>query len=484
MGADVAMRGRTREPGPDPADWGLERRGGRLHMDGHDLVALAALHGTPLHVASARTLRARGSELLEAFRGWPGRLRACYSYKTNPVPGLLRVIHGAGLGAEVVNAHELWLARRLGVEPADVVFNGPNKTDAELREALGGGADLLVVDGLGEARRVERAAAELGRVAAVALRICPGLAPRGMNPSTLTGSARSPFGMEAASGEFAAAVRLAAGSTHLRLRGVMAHIGSGVHDLGSFRTCVRRLLEAQATLLRAGAEADLVDLGGGLGTRRSREMSSREMLAYAALGRLPPFPAAQPPGLFARYAEVVCDALDRGCRALGVPRPEIVLEPGRAVSSDAQLLLLTVGAVRERENGARFAHADGGAMTSSLVLLSEHHGVLLANRDAPPAGRPTSVFGRLPSPLDLVYRNARLPALEPGDILAVMDAGAYFVSTSTSFGGPRPPVLLLDGGDARIVRRRETSEDLARVDVDLRPAGEEASAPDAAGARA
>lgn len=476
------MRGR--DPGPDPASWGLERRGGRLHMDGHDLVALAQRHGTPLHVACARTLRARCSELLQAFGGWPGSLRACFSYKTNPVPGLLRVIHDAGLGAEVVDAHELWLAERLGVAPSAVVFNGPNKTDAELRDALARGVGLVVVDGLLEARRLERVAAELGRVPDVALRVCPGLAPRGMNVSTLTGSTRSPFGMEAGSEEFAEAVRFAAVAPRLRLRGVMAHVGSGVHDLVAFRSAVRRLLEAQAMLLRAGAPADLVDLGGGLGTRLSREMTALEMLAYFALGRLPRFPAPQPPGLFARYADAVCDALEKGCRALGVPRPELVLEPGRAISSDAQVLLLTVGAVRERRDGSCFAHADGGAMTSSLVLLSEHHALLLANREAPPRRRPTSVFGRLPSPLDLVYRNARLPRLEPGDVLAVMDAGAYFTSTATNFGGPRPPVLLLDGGEARVVRRRETSEDLVRVDVDLASECEARAAARAAGTRA
>lgn len=474
------MTARGRGQAADPAAWGLERRGGRLYMDGHDLTALAAAHGTPVHVASARTLRARCGELLEAFRGWPGGLRACFSYKTNPVPGLLRVIHGAGLGAEVVDAHELWLAGRLGVPPERVVFNGPNKSDAELHDALERGTGLVVVDGLLEARRLERAAASLGRIADIALRVCPGLAPRGMNPSSLTGSRRSPFGMETGSDEFAAAARLAVSSAHLRLRGTMAHIGSGVHDLGSFRAAVLRLLEAQAALQRAGAAPDLLDLGGGLGTRFSREMTAVEMLVYLGLGRLPRFPPAEPAGLFARYGQAVCEALESGCRALGLPRPQLVLEPGRAVSSDAQVLLLTVGAVRVRTGGERFAHADGGAMTSSMVLLSEHHAVLLANREAPPDRAPTSVFGRLPSPLDLVYRNARLPRLEPGDVLAVMDAGAYFTSTSTNFGGPRPPVVLLDSGGARLVRRRETSEDLVRGDLDLERADDAAAARPAA----
>ena len=105
-------------------------------------------------------------------------------------------------------------------------------------------------------------------------------------------------------------------------------------------------------------------------------------------------------------------------------------------------------------------------MTVSLMFLSEYHAVLLANREAPDDGR-TSLFGRLPSPMDVVYRNCPLPRLAPGDVIAVMDAGAYFTSTATNFGGPRPGVVLLEGPEARLVRRRETYEDLARVEVAL-----------------
>jgi len=146
--------------------------------------------------------------------------------------------------------------------------------------------------------------------------------------------------------------------------------------------------------------------------------------------------------------------------------PDLVLEPGRIVVGDAGILLLRVGAVRERVTGERFAITDGGALTVSMMFLSELHAVLLANREAPEDGR-TSVFGRLPSPMDVVYRKLPLPRLFPGDVLAVMDAGAYFTSTSTNFGGPRPPVVLLSESGPRVVRRRETYEDLARVEAVL-----------------
>jgi diaminopimelate decarboxylase len=113
-----------------------------------------------------------------------------------------------------------------------------------------------------------------------------------------------------------------------------------------------------------------------------------------------------------------------------------------------------------------FALTDGGAMTVAMMFLSEYHSVFLANREAEEAGR-TSVFGSLPSPMDVIYRNLPCPRLQLGDVLAVMDAGAYFTSTATNFGGPRPGVVLLDGDEARLVRRPETFEDLARVELAL-----------------
>ncbi len=450
----------------DPSLWNLERDGGRLVMDGVDLTRLAEEHGTPVYAASARTLRARCRELRAAFDGYPGPVDLHFSYKTNMVAGILRVLHDEGLGAEVVDGYELWLALRLGVAPSMVVFNGPNKSDAELEAAVEAGIGLLVVDGVGELDRLAAIAERRERTIDVALRICPDVVPRGMNASSVTGSRKNQFGLDARGGEVDEAIARAVRAPHLALRGVHAHIGSGIHDLRAFRRAAERVLRVQAAARDAGAPVDRVDLGGGLGTRLSREFTSIEMLAYLGLGRLPRLGRPHPPDLFASYGAAVSSAVAEGARALGLPIPRLLLEPGRALVSDAQVLLLTVGAVRERPGVGRFALTDGGAMTVSMMFLSERHAVTLANREAPEDGV-TSVFGRLPSPMDVVYRNLPAPLLRVGDVLAVMDAGAYFTSTATNFGGPRPPVALVDDGRARVVRRRETFEDLAAVELEL-----------------
>ncbi len=434
-------------------------------MDGHDLTELAQKFGTPLHVASARVLRTRARELRASLAGYPSELWIAYSYKTNLVAGVLKVLHEAKIAAEVVDGYELWLAQRLGVPAGEIIFNGPAKSRQEIEAAVEAGIGLLVIDGLEEIDGVAEVADRLGRKLNVALRICPNIVPRGMNTSSVTGSRRNQFGLDLASGEASEALRRVRRHARLSLRGVHTHIGSGIHELESFRAAVDRVLDVQKEAWRMGFTPDLVDLGGGLGTRNSREMSTLEMLWYLGTGRLPKFPRPSE-NLVPSYGAALCESLTRGARARGITPPMLVIEPGRALSSDAQVLLLTVQQTRSRPGVGRFALVDGGAMTTAMMFLSEYHAVLLANRDAAAKGR-TSVFGRLPSPMDVVYRNLPTPELVPGDVLAVMDAGAYFTSTSTNFGGPRPAVVLIDGAEVRVSRRRETFEDLARVELEL-----------------
>jgi len=463
----VRLRLARVEPSPpDPSLWGLERRDGELFLDGVSLCSLATRFATPLHVASARILRSRCSELSRAFSGYPGPVSICYSYKTNRTAAILSVLHEAGCGAEVVDGLEIRLALQLGVDPARIVLNGANKREHELRTAVEKGLGLVVVDGFAELERLEGLGEEYDRTVPVALRICPDVKPRGMNVSSITGSRRTQFGFDLQSREANVAIERAISKPHLRLCGVMAHIGSGIHDLKGVAQSIERLLDLQLAATRLGAEPDRLDVGGGLGTRLSREFTTVEMLRYLATGRLPRSPRPAPEDLFSRYGTLVTDAVTAGCRRRGLEIPELILEPGRALVSDAQVLLLTVDQVRERLGVGRFAITDGGAMTVSMMFLSEYHAVLLANRDAPLDGR-THVFGRLPSPMDVVYRGARLPRLEPGDVLAVMDAGAYFTSTETTFGGARPPVVLVADGEVKLARRRETYEDRVALECGL-----------------
>ena len=448
----------------EEAFWGLERRDGSLHMDSYSLVELAGEYATPLYIVSEKRLKARCGQWREAFADYPKAVHLRFSYKTNAVAGILQTITAAGIGAEVTNAYELWLARKLRVAPGDTVLNGPNKSDDELIEAVDAGLGLIVVDGLPELRRLIHVAESKNRPAAIALRVCPDVIPHGMNASSLTGSRRNQFGMDLRSGELDAAISEAVAHPLIDVKGIHTHIGSGIHDIKAFRKTAKKILAIQARLFQAGATPTLIDLGGGLGARYSFEFSTFEFLRYLAFGQLPKVRLHHKRDPLNDYAAALNETIQSTCRQLGLPLPELVFEPGRALVSDAAVLLLRVGATRHREGVGDFALTDGGAMTVSMVFLSEYHRVLLANRKAKNIGK-TSVFGRLPSPLDVVYRNLPIAGLRPGDLLAVMDAGAYFTSTATNFGGPRPAVVMLEEGGARLIRRRETFDDLARTEV-------------------
>ena len=311
----------------DIGEWGLSRRAERLWLDGQDLTGLAERFGTPVHVVSAGRLRARTAEVLDAFSHYPGRAHIHFSYKTNTVAGVLRVLHDAGLGAEVVNGYELHLARRLGVPGERIVFNGPNKTDAELRAAIDAGVGLLVVDHLEELTRVQSLAQQSEQRVRIGLRVCPDISPRHMNASSLTGSRRNQFGLDLPANEYNIALGRVAGSDELELRGVMAHIGSGIHDLKSFERTVQTLLDLHVAAFDAGCSPDVIDIGGGLGAQLSRELTTFELLAYLGVGRLPKLGRPGSSDLWARYAEVVCGALVDGCEPdEGVDDPR---RPGR-----------------------------------------------------------------------------------------------------------------------------------------------------------
>lgn len=450
----------------DCAPWGFSRDGaGAMAIDGVSTLALAAAYETPLYVVSEASLRARARRFKRAFAGYPGEVLTCFSYKTNPTPAVLRVLHDEDIAAEVVNGYELWLATaHMGVPPSRVVVGGPNKSAAEVAAIARTPPGLVVAEGLDDLQRVGAAAIEAGTSLDVALRLRPGLVPKGMNPSTATGGKKSHFGMIVDSEEYQACLSFLDDTTTLRLRGVHAHIGSGIHDLRAFERSCARLFAAYRPLVdRFGA--DTIDLGGGLGVGTSREFTSMEMLRYLATGKLPTLQPSDDAGLTRSYGEAVGQTLVRLAEKARLPPPRLIVEPGRALTSPAQVLLLSVGAVRHREGAGRCVFVDGGAMSTSPMFLSELHAVAVAG-PVRGAFSPAHVFGRVPSPLDAVYRNLKLPDVGPGDVLAVFDVGAYFGSTSSNFGGPRPAVVMIDErGDHRLVQRRETFEDLVRRDL-------------------
>jgi diaminopimelate decarboxylase len=351
------------------------------------------------------------------------------------------------------------------VPPERIVVNGPYKGPL-LAPAVREGAGLIVVDGPADLEVVAGAGRAANRRVPILLRINPNCVPKGMNRASATGSrAHSVFGFDSVTGEVSEALERVAASPFLDFRGFHCHAGTGIRRPEDYLRPIEILLDCAIHAERRGLSVKTLDVGGGFGVPTSREMSTAEFLLYQSMGKLPEPPDAGRFPAIETFATTIAEAIRRGCAKRGLENPELVIEPGRAVVSGAGVLLLTVGAIKRRAGVGTWAITDGGAGTVAFPLFYEYHEVLLC-RAASEEGRTRySIVGPACFSADWIYRNKKMPELAPGDVLAICDAGAYFTVQESNFGFPRPAILAVRDGTVRVLRRRETFDDMVARDV-------------------
>lgn len=446
-----AMRAARRAPAR-PETWGMQAdEAGHLRVGGCDCAALADEHATPLHVSDAALLWDAHAKFSAAFEGHAGSCDVFYAYKANPVPAILDVLHAAGAGAEVMSPHELWLALENGVRPDRIVYNGPGKDEAGLRVAVERGIRRIHLDSLRELERVEALAEELECVQAVGLRL---------SPDTSWATA---FGFGPESGDVRQALERLARSRHAKFDAVHAHIGSLIRTAAPYQRSAEALIGFLAMARREfGLEASTLSLGGGFGLPTVRVQDRTDRLlqrllrtqAVASAGRVDSLP---------ELASKVLDTLRASCRAHGIEVPALELEPGRALTSAAQVLLTRVRDVKTAGRKPAIAVLDAG-MANAFAATWEVHVFLPATKLDQAFTTPYRLIGPTCTPADQLASCVRLPTLEPGDLIAIMDAGAYFTTFESTFGQPRPAVVLVDEGNPRLVRSRERSQDVVARD--------------------
>lgn len=443
------------------APWNLYRQGSNLFWEGHSLTDLAQRYGTPLYVVSRRGLEASYRTLVEAFRAEHIALEVFFSFKTNPVPDVLRVLIERGAGAEVIAPYELRLALELGVPGSRIVVNGPVKPPELLEDAVACDVGLINVESVGELQRLLETAARLGKRPNVGLRINPAVKGRRFDLTLSTGRAASPMGLLPGSTDWHAALELLEASPALHLRGLHCHIGSGIRSAAPYRTALATVLHCWADVWRRGFRPTVLDLGGGFNVPSLKALNLREAARLFGWGK-PPRPPnpTESATLLPDVARVCAEQFDIFQQQTNLPIPTLYVEPGRALSATAQILLLRVEALVEREHGPTSALCDGGAMSLSPLLLTEYHTIVVANKDHRHPTRVYNLQGNMPTPLDIVAVQRTLPVLAPGDVLAVLDVGAYFTTLGNTFAGPRPAIAMLDDDMAHLIRRRETFDDL------------------------
>jgi diaminopimelate decarboxylase len=397
--------------------------------------SLAETHGTPLYVYDAAALRAAYDAYAEAFA--PVSHRICYALKANSSGGLLKLLAARGAGADIVSGGELLAALRAGFTPDRIVFSGVGKTDAEIRLGLERGIGEFNAESEEEIRRISAAAVALGRTARVTLRVNPDIDPRS-HPYISTGLRENKFGVA-----IDAAPTILERSRKLpgvAISGVQSHIGSQVTDLAALEEAAGALVTLTCRLLEAGFDLHTIDIGGGLG------------VDYDGSGS-----AATPAELAAR----VLPALRR------LPKPlRLLLEPGRSVVARAGSLLTRVIGVKD--NGTRrFVIVDAG-MNDLLrpSLYEAFHRIEPVAARLGEAGL-VDVVGPVCESGDFLARERPLPPVQVGDLLVVRDAGAYGFSMASNYNmRPRAAEVLVDGAASRLIRRRETFEDLVRTEVE------------------
>jgi diaminopimelate decarboxylase len=414
---------------------------GHMEVGGCDLVELAHTHGTPLYVYDEATIRQRSREYAAAM-GSGGEV--LYSAKAFASPQFLRIVAEEGLGLDVVSAGELYVALRSGFPKERIKFLGNNKIRDDITAAHAAGA-TIVIDGFHEFDLLNELIPE-GAEVPVMLRISPGVKPD-THDHISTGQLDSKFGFSVESGAAREAVAKALEHPRVRLTGLHSHIGSQIFALGAYERAMGIMLDLVAELRNElDFQPRLLGAGGGLG------------IAYTSQDD-PPTPR--------QFVETVRRALEVGCAERHLDVPQLVVEPGRSIAGPAGVALYTVGSIKDIPGVRRYVAVDGG-MGDNIrpKLYGARYEAFLASAPERRHDGTVTIAGKYCESTDILITDIEMPRLEPGDVICLPAAGAYCLAMASNYNGmPRPEVLLVGEGEARVMRRRETLEDLVAAEV-------------------
>ncbi|MGW1181333.1 diaminopimelate decarboxylase [Streptomyces drozdowiczii] len=417
---------------------------GALTVGGLTVSRLAEEFGTPAYFLDEADFRARCRAWSDAFG--PGA-DVFYAGKAFLSRAVVRWLKEEGLNLDVCSGGELATALDAGMPAERIAFHGNNKTVEEIERAVAAGVGRIVLDSFQEIVRVAHVAQSLGRRQRVQIRVTVGVEAH-THEFIATAHEDQKFGIALAGGQAAEAVRRALTLDGLEVVGIHSHIGSQIFDMAGFEVSARRVVQLLAEVRdEHGVELPEIDLGGGLGIAYTSDDDPRE-----------PHEIAKSLG----------DIVTRECEAAGLATPRISVEPGRAIVGPTAFTLYEVGTIKPLEGLRTYVSVDGG-MSDNIrtALYDAEYSVSLASRTSDAEPMLVRVVGKHCESGDIVVKDAYLPAdLAPGDLIAVPATGAYCRSMASNYNHAlRPPVVAVRDGEARVIVRRETEEDLLRLDV-------------------
>lgn len=420
---------------------------GHLTVGGLDTLTLASEFGTPVNILDEDYIRAQMRLYIKcAKQSFGADALPLFASKALCCAEIYRIAAEEGMGIDCVSPGELYIARRVGFPAGRIYFHGNNKTDRDIADALDMGVGTFVVDNAEELESLSGQALARSMRAKILLRITPGIDPH-THKAISTGGVDSKFGSAIHTGQAEQMVKTALDTPGVDLQGLHCHIGSQIFDAQPFVDAAQIMVAFMADMIKKhGADLHELNLGGGLGVRYTADQPSLDIPLTV---------------------QTIADKVKALCAYYGIDMPRVILEPGRSLVAAAGVTLYTVGSVKQIPGFKNYVSVDGG-MTDNprYALYQSPYTALIANKADQPADFCATVAGRCCESGDLLGEGLMLQKPERGDILAMLVTGAYHHSMASNYNKiPRPPLVMIKDGRARVVVRRETYEDLLAYDI-------------------
>lgn len=426
---------------------------GHLVISGCDVTKLAAIYGTPLYILDEVLIRRACREYVTSFAALFEESQVLYAGKAFLTTGMCQIINEEGLGLDVVSGGELYTALASGFPKEKIFFHGNNKSPEEIDFALEADIGCFVVDNLWELELLNQKAKAHQRRARVLLRITPGVEAH-THVYVQTGQLDSKFGFGLAKGVAMEAVKRALAAEFIDWLGLHCHIGSQILDLECYSVAVDLMFDFMAQIKEeTGREVRILDLGGGLGIRYTKE---------------------DQPKTPRQWAQHLAQSVQEAARKYRLGIPKICVEPGRSIVGPAGSTLYTIGSIKHIPGIRTYVAVDGGMSDNPRVALydAKYEGIV-ANKAHQPCTQVVSVAGKCCESGDMLIWDLPVPEVTAGDLLAVFATGAYNFSMASNYNRLlRPPVVLVNNGTHRLLVRGQTYEDLIDDDLDLSDSGE------------
>ncbi len=419
---------------------------GHLVIGGCDVVDLAEEFGTPFYLFDESTLRRKCREFKDEFAKYYPPTVVIYACKAFLNRALALIFKEEGLGLDVVSGGELSIARSVDFPPDNVYFHGNNKTPEELNLALDWGVGRIIVDNFYELKLLNRLVKKRGTDQNILLRLTPGIDPH-THQYTTTGTIESKFGFPIATGQAEEAVNEALSASNLNLLGFHFHLGSPVPEVQPYELAIEIVLGfARGMSQKFSFDLGEFDIGGGFAV---------------------PYTASSGAPTIGEYARGVTGKLDSLISELRLNRPRLIVEPGRAIVAQAGVALYKVGAIKEIPGIKKYICVDGGISDNIRPpLYGAEYEALVSNRASESERDTVTIAGRLCESGDVLVKDVNLTIVRPGDVIVIPVCGAYSIPMSSNYNAlPRPAIVMVKEGRARLIRRRETYQDLMSLDL-------------------